>query len=128
MGWCFDTWPSSKKEFIENLTKDRMNETGSKKWVTEAQSLRGNKLWVIRREENSGDGYIILYLLASENKCWGYKDIDETMGPFHYNCPLKFLKMQPNVWNSNSEEWRKKVIQYYEDKKNSLKIRKGNNI
>ena len=40
---------------------------------------------------------------------WGYKDMDESMGPSYYNCPLSYLDLTPVV----NPEWRESVRFYW---------------
>lgn len=41
---------------------------------------------------------------------WGYKPMDESMHPYYYSCPEKYLRMVPQV---ASAEWREGVKQYH---------------
>ena len=40
---------------------------------------------------------------------WGYKDMDESMGPSYYNCPLSYLDLTPAI----NHEWRESVRLYH---------------
>ncbi|MCA9380929.1 hypothetical protein KC678_01565, partial [Candidatus Dojkabacteria bacterium] len=61
------------------------------------------------------DRAILLYLLQHSpdpnypKYSWGYKDMDESMHPYYYNCPLSFLDMTPVA----CEEWRQHVRNYH---------------
>ena len=37
---------------------------------------------------------------------WGYKDMDETMGPYYYDCPKAILDMLTPTDNDTANEWR----------------------
>lgn len=39
---------------------------------------------------------------------FGYKDIDETMGPFYYDCPNVILKLLSSTDNEYAKTWREK--------------------
>jgi hypothetical protein len=45
---------------------------------------------------------------------WGYKDIEESMGPYYYSCPLKYLRMVPIEQYGGNAEWREQVVQHHE--------------
>ena len=45
---------------------------------------------------------------------WGYKDMDESMHPFYYSCPKKYLGMVPLETYGGNAEWREQVRQYHE--------------
>ena len=112
----------------ESVIKDRIRtkESGNITWKVLAHSLRGNNLWSVVERIEKGDGftktirYIALDLIGYDryNQSWGYKDLSESMGPVHYNCPLKFLNMVPQpcdsentaTWASN---WRNKVRDWH---------------
>ena len=40
---------------------------------------------------------------------WGFKDMDESMGPSYYNCPLSYLDLTPAI----NHEWRESVRLYH---------------
>ena len=115
MGWLFSSeWPT-KAAMIKHLTEP--GGAFSSKVRTIAKALRGNTLWsVIEYAEDSesypkGTRAILCFLLESDNKRgngWGYKDMDESMGPAEVNCPLSFLDMVPDP-GGYATEWRAKV-------------------
>ena len=49
---------------------------------------------------------------------YGYKDMDETCGPYSYDCPLAILKLLSPTENEYANEWRRKC--YEKHKKPSL--------
>ncbi|MDD2462444.1 MAG: hypothetical protein PHI97_00440 [Desulfobulbus sp.] len=53
---------------------------------------------------------------------FGYKEMDETMGPGYYDCPRKILDLLTPTDNENSVEWRKKCFDELERKANIKKI------
>jgi hypothetical protein len=58
------------------------------------------------------DRFIVLYLLVKNNGAWGYKDIDESMGPVEVNCPLSFLDgLSPAT--GFATKWRERVKKYH---------------
>ncbi len=48
------------------------------------------------------DRVIEVDLLRYDGTTWGYKDMDESMHPFYYSCPLSYLDMVPE----RCPEWR----------------------
>lgn len=122
MGWDF-TQNSSKKDIINEIKYDF-------KTTLIKYQVKNNIMWMIIKNTNTNDKYIACALL-SYNKTingWGYKLLDESMHPFYYDCPLEYL----NETTQTNQEWRKKVIAYYEHKqqlKNYLNnIKKGDII
>src|SRR5260370_40621778 len=77
-----------------------------------AHKTVGNCLWVVF-EHNSEDRaarFIGLYLLEKQRGYgWGYKPMDERMGPCELSCPLQFLDITPLPASPYPEAWRAKV-------------------
>jgi hypothetical protein len=44
---------------------------------------------------------------------WGYKDMDESLHPCYYSCPLGYLKMVPIEQYGGNVEWRSGVQAYH---------------
>ena len=105
MGWLFPYHTQTKKDIIQHIT--------SEKNVVK-HCIRGNCLWTIHdvSEHSSHNKIIVLYLLGKDDSSWGYKDMDEGMGPFYYSCPVSWMKETDVL----SQEWRDKVIKEYNDK------------
>jgi hypothetical protein len=128
MGWTF-TFLASRKSIIEECTKDwgNTNEDGTS---FESKCLRhctrGNVLWAVWEQRTIGpdgvkeDRFISCHLLQNGGEDgWGYKPMEECMGPYYYTCPLAYLEMVPVA----CEEWREGVRAYHA--KRSRKIEKG---
>ena len=46
-----------------------------------------------------------------------YKDMDETVGPYYYDCPLSILNLLTETEYEYAKEWREKVRLYHEQQK-----------
>lgn len=106
MGWLFSTrWPT-RKDLVTHLTSGNGMTTVKK-------AFSGNHLWCVH--EHEGDQFICLYLMSKGPKehggpNWGYKDVDESMGPAYYTCPVSFLdEAQPEPTTGYAVEWRAEV-------------------
>lgn len=82
-------------------------------------SVNGNELWSVW-EKKDGTRAIILFLLASKDGRWGYKEIAEVSGPYYYKCPLKFLDMAA-IANTS---WREKVLELHARKAKAKSLTK----
>ena len=102
MGWDFRTTPCSKKEIIEECFSSVSGMECLK------HSVQNNEVWSVWGKTD-GTREIILFLLASKERCYGYKKIYEQEGPHYYKCPLGFLEMVSVV----NKEWRDKVYEYH---------------
>jgi hypothetical protein len=61
---------------------------------------------------------------SRSNDGWGYKDIEECMGPCYYSCPLKYLDMVPLDEFGGNAEWRELVTSYHEQQREKRRARR----
>jgi hypothetical protein len=114
MGWMFcEAW-DSKAELIQHLTGPEVQGDYLK---VIAKSVRGNVLWTVEeytRDANgqkAGHRWIGCFLMGSNKRHgqgWGYKDMDESMGPCETSCPVKYFDMVPDP-GGYATAWRAKV-------------------
>ncbi len=86
MGWTIGR--HTREELIEELLGPRHHETV-------AHTVIDNRLWCVKRYLRDGQErkYIALFLLEAFGAHeYGYKDMDETVHPYYYDCPLEFLQ------------------------------------
>ena len=83
-------------------------------------ALDGDVLWTVVRVTAKQAGvmglaagesvcYIGCHLLESSGGDWGYKSLDESVHPYYYSCPLRYLDMAP----VQSSEWRERVHRFH---------------
>lgn len=138
MGWT--TIPSYTLDDLIKERTDRTPRTFTSSegkdivWEVLDHSKRGNRLWKLVRYVKDGTEtvYIALDLLSySKEHGAGYKDMDESVGPCYYDCPLKFLKKASPPEGEYAIGWREKVVQWHKtsaaDRKrmNEMKIEVG---
>jgi hypothetical protein len=115
MGWLI-SHDLTKKEQVAELVKGWSNAEAGTGTRCLDYSVRGNTLFAVMEPIVGGtpqpdDRWIMVCLLRKDRGYgWGYRDLDESMGPFNYNCPMKFLRMVPKV---TCEEWREGVRQWH---------------
>ena len=123
MGWLFGQY--SRKDVIEDLTRESswtQPDTGvnvrrtclgkTYKGASFAGVLYG--AFLIECEEDGEwvekDRYILVAMIRCQKSLpqpWGYKDMDESVHPFYYGCPLKYFALVPKVTN---QKWRDQTI------------------
>jgi hypothetical protein len=117
MGWLI-SYSDTKSETIARRTRTEVSADGTRRWSYPKSCVRGNCLWKIAVIEDMKDGewvevmrIIALDLLRSggPDMGWGYKDIDETMGPVETSCPISYLDMVPCPDSEYARKWRERV-------------------
>lgn len=126
MGWLFCA--NSRRALVQHLTRPETN--GSWKRETLKSCSKGyGLLWGVFKTTNAETQtesiFIACFLLKKSEGLWGYKNIEESMHPYQYSCPLSYLAMAPVA----CEKWREGVRQYYQvrkerrEKMKALKVR-----
>ena len=117
MGWLFFN-NYTRSDLINYLVK--REENNERIYETLKHSLRGNALWTVRRVSQKNTDKAITFigcdlLQRSVEKhsnrnvvSWGYKDMDESVHPLYYSCPMSYLKDVPVA----CQEWRDGVMKY----------------
>lgn len=96
MGWTSIYSNLNNKDFVnEYLTDNRVIET----------SIIGNEVYQLAMTGDKQNLYIRVTILSRKDGMVYYKDMDESMGPYYYNCPAKLLK-RSTLTDSTSIEWR----------------------
>ncbi|MHB0959302.1 MAG: hypothetical protein ACYC0X_23475 [Pirellulaceae bacterium] len=128
MGWLF-TAGSNRKQLIAERTDNWAREGAGGITVTTvclAHCYRGGAfsgvLWAVWERTFAKDGqptqpverWITCDLLRHRKDFgWGYKDLEESMHPYFYSCPLGYLDMVPMGQYGGNVEWRSGVQAYH---------------
>ena len=132
MGWLF-TAGSTRRELIDERTRSWTAARPSEMAVSTvclAHCYRGNLysgvLWAVwertftRNDQQAQptERWITCDLLRHQKGYgWGHKDLDESMHPFYYSSPLRYLEMVPIETYGGNPEWREGVRAYHTRKK-----------
>ena len=114
MGWLFG-WQTRKQ-----LVKHLIEENGVK---TLKSCSVGNNLWCVHEctcDQGPKAGEVIryacLYLIKgpafgnpNDRYGWGYKDVDESMGPNRDDFPASWLELLSPITSEYAVEWRARV-------------------
>lgn len=125
MGWLF--YAPSRASLIRDLTVSRSYEDGHR-FETLKWTCVGNNLWAVQkntRPDGTATTFVALYLMANSRHGWGYKDMDESVGPYHVNCPLSYLEGLSEPINDWSREWRENVRKYHADRQRQREYAKA---
>ena len=120
MGWSFSYVDVGRKAHIESLTsKRRFGEA----YEPLEHRVVGNNVWQLVLYKPTGRKLITLDLIAKERGGgWGYKSLDEGMGPVEVNCPLSLLNKASPVTEGYAVEWREKVRAYHARRKTAKPV------
>jgi hypothetical protein len=112
MGWLFGH--ANRKSLIDHL----LHHNGVK---TIKHCFVGNNLWTVQEAKRTDTGetvvFACLYKLSGpafgrktgDPYAWGYKDIDETMGPFDTSFPVAWLDLLSPIESPSALSWRAAV-------------------
>lgn len=67
----------------------------------------------------------LLHYTPSYYDNFGYKDMDETMGPYQYDCPERILKLLTPTDNEYALQWREKCWENIRKRKAQPRLKKG---
>jgi len=65
------------------------------------------------KEVQPTERWIQCDLLRCDRGEWGYKDMEESMGPYYFSCPLGYLELVPIDRFGGNAEWREEVIEHH---------------
>jgi len=124
MGWTYISG-ATRQQAIADVLQDSQYKNGT--WKTLAKTCVGNTLWAVRELTRQGKApkrYILCALLGKNRGDWGHKDMDESMGPYYYTCPLQFFELvKPETGGIGiNPEWRQRVREYQAQEKTSNTI------
>lgn len=54
---------------------------------------------------------------------WGYKPLEESMGPYYFSCPLSYLDLVPLDRYGGNPEWREAVVEHHRRQAEKRKCR-----
>lgn len=113
MGWdFFNDRSMDRKRLVAYLR--------SPERIGDAKMIRsrvvGNHHWYV--VEDKAGRWIGLDLMqgGGRNSGWGYKAMDESVGPCYYDCPLSYLDLAPQSDVGYSAGWRDKVRAHHASK------------
>jgi len=118
MGWLFTR--QTQSQLISTLIQPRSSKDAS--FEVLEHHLAGDVLWSLvrltpqkewRHQLNAGESLVFIRcdLLRSSPEGWGYKPLEESMHPYYYSCPLRYLDLAPE----QSADWRAGVRQFHAD-------------
>ena len=103
MGWYGSPKGTTRRAMIQEVLDE---------YRPKDNYLAGDELWMICTTTIDGQpqDIIVLCLISQNSGDWGYRPIDEGMGPSYYKVPLEWLDRCPwGETNKYAKAWRAKV-------------------
>lgn len=101
MGWlCTYANYGSVKEYAEHEIKC------SDKYKLLDRSIYGKEVYSLYENIETGERFITIDLVTHSDGQWCIKSMDETCGPYYYNCP-EYILVQSTCNKPLAVEWRK---------------------
>lgn len=106
MGWVTYYVPENE---IDRLAECRKIFGREPSWATIIKdALVGEVYYAAMRSTRTGKVWALVVLTNVENYEFGYKDMDETVGPCYYDCPNSILNLLSPTDSDYAKEWRAK--------------------
>lgn len=108
MGWTFPH-DASRRDVIDELTRDQSKD--ERVFRTLRKCFRGNTMYALHESGPVGETrkWLAVYLLQRSQGTWGYKDMDESMGPCYFDCPVSYLDEADETTSEYAIKWRAEV-------------------
>jgi len=134
MGWTYTE--KQKGQPVEKFFRERFEweekDGGIAKSIIGCATVNLSEVYIayeiINRDENTREVVAVVCLVHFVPKSefnFGYKDMDETMGPGAVRCPEKILNMLTPTKNENALAWRKECRERLAKTKARPGIRQG---
>lgn len=123
MGWTYTHKPKGQK--ILDFFKERWD--SEKIEILDCSTVKKVAYMAMRKKDTNEVFALVCLINYSREPMYnfGYKDMDETMGPCYYECPERILNLLTPTTFEYAIEWRKKCRERIEEKKRRGKITKG---
>ena len=111
MGWFYSTNAHNRQDIVNQIISMYPPDKGWALLENRATSY-GRRLW-LTIQPPTGEAFVALYLLGAYDGYWGYKDVDESMGPVAVDCPLSVIDAAGSPMNEHAKQWRERVREYH---------------
>lgn len=115
---------NAKEFFVNHLTKALFTDNEGKSTLLK-YSVVGNIAYALSEHPVAGEEgktfkIISVIKIVKYDGEFGYKDMDESMGPFYYDCPKSILK-ESTIQTETAIKWRNDCVEYAKNKKSHVK-------
>lgn len=104
MGWT----SYCVKGKIDRLAECRRQFGKYPEWATILKdAIVGDVYYAAMKSARENEIWALIVLTDARNGEFAYKDMDETMGPFYYDCPNSILRLLTPTKNERANNWRR---------------------
>lgn len=123
MGWTSYHATHYKNGRIDRKAEiDAMwNDDSSGKFAVLKSSMKGSTYYGAIKQKNTEKVFAVVFLTSTDMKDYfnfSYKDMDETCGPYYYDCPKGILDLLTPTDSEYANAWRKRCYENIKAKKN----------
>jgi len=118
MGWLFQHDPLAHETPADHFTREFTHESETTKATVLATATVHGTVYAAIRNPNKQTGYSYVFCAVilfknSQRDGFGYKDIDETMGPCEVDCPDRIMRLLSPIEHipnpGYAADWRARV-------------------
>lgn len=125
MGWTYYTATEYKNGKIDRLAECRKEFGRNPEWATILKdTLVGSTYYAALKLTGKDEVFALICSTGVYKRDFGYKDMDETVHPYRYDCPIGILKLLTPTKNELALEWRANCYKKIEKKKSLSKATK----
>lgn len=115
MGWLY-TFEHDKERFLNDILRPSLN------YCIVDKAVRGNEVYALMESKTDGLRFISVLLISkARGEGWGYKEMDEAMAPYYYNCPARILDAS-TCTSESAVAWRQACRDKAAAKRSALKM------
>lgn len=96
----------SRQDVVNDLVRQYSGENFS--IIDRKATNFGRHLWMLIKPKQ-GPSFVCLFKLSSYGGDWGYKPIDESMGPAYWDCPVSLIQQADPPTTEYATNWRNEV-------------------
>lgn len=124
MGWTYYQAAYYKNNNkIDRLAECRAEFGKHPSWATIVKDrIVNNVYYAAMKSTDSNEIWALVVLTDTDGNEFGYKDMDETVGPAYYDCPIGILKLLSPTDNTYAKKWRKNCYAAIEQKRKEQKL------
>ena len=129
MGWDgsqIGYWKNGKPDIVAEFL-DRWHYTDSKFEVLKAIA-KGSTIYSAIKNKDTEEVFGVVALTSRDGNYLMFKEMDETVHPYYYDCPKSVLDLLTPTENAEANAWRNKCVEYAEIKKTSPAFLKNGKV